>query len=80
VKLKRARVPRELAQRISKIGSTLYPHAARIAGYLAATLSGEPAQPSLVAKLMVDAAEAAAVYGRTRRRRPPRPPPQKHER
>jgi NAD(P)-dependent dehydrogenase (short-subunit alcohol dehydrogenase family) len=47
-----------MAQRISKIDSALYPHAARIAGYFAATLSGEPAQPSLVADLIVNVAES----------------------
>ena len=47
-----------MAQRISRVQSSLYPHAARISGYFAATLADKPAQPSLVAKLMVDVAES----------------------
>ena len=47
-----------MARRISKIDSSLYPHAARTSGFFAATLAGEPAQPSLVAQLMVDVANS----------------------
>jgi NAD(P)-dependent dehydrogenase (short-subunit alcohol dehydrogenase family) len=47
-----------MAQRISKIDSSLYPHAARMSGFFAATLAGEPARPSLVAQLMVDVANS----------------------
>jgi NAD(P)-dependent dehydrogenase (short-subunit alcohol dehydrogenase family) len=47
-----------MAQRISKLDSSLYPHLARMSGFFAATLAGEPARPSLVAQLMVDVANS----------------------
>ena len=50
-----------MAQRISKLESPLYPHAARIAGFFSATLADKPAQPSLVAQLMVDVANSESA-------------------
>jgi hypothetical protein len=38
-------VATSMAQRTCQVNSALYPHAARIAGFFAAPLSGGPAQP-----------------------------------